>query len=334
MKKTLFGTLPSGENVHIYSLESDVATVNIMDFGATVVNFYAYGTDIAGGFDKLDTYLSDDSHQGAIIGRVANRVGGATFVMDGAHYMLPDNDHGNCLHGGCGFDRRMWCVAEYDGKKITFTYTSADGEEGFPAELSVKVTYTLDGAALYIYYEAMPTGKTPIALTNHLYFNMNGFGGTIDSHVATIYADRYTEVDDNLIPNGNRPEVCGTPFDFNNPKPIGAAFADGFEGYDHNFIIAGAPTETVFGKELPLIAKVDGDSLTLKVYSDQPGVQFYTGNFLGKGAAFKGNTPQVRHGAFCLETQTEPDCINSGIGFYEAGELYTHNTVYKVEKII
>ena len=334
MEKKYFGSLPTGEEIYLYSLKNEDALVNIMTRGATIVNFVAHGIDIVGGFDALDTYLKEGSHQGAIIGRVANRVANGQFTMDGVTYNLPKNDHGVCcLHGGDGFDHKVWTVTDYTDDSITLTYHSADGEEGFPAALDVKVTYKLEGASLLIDYEATPDGKTPIALTNHAYFNLNGLGGTIEDHVAVIYADTYTEVDGNLIPNGNRPSVVGTPFDFTTPHTIGERCGKDFIGYDHNFILSPKTKETVVGKELDLIAEVKGEKLQMNVYTDQPGVQFYIGNFLGNGPDFRNNTKQVFHGAFCLETQTEPDCINHGIGFYEKGETYTHSTVYAIKKI-
>ena len=334
MEKKYFGSLPTGEEIYLYTLKNDDALVNIMTRGATIVNFVAYGTDIVAGFDTLETYLNETSHQGAIIGRVANRVANGQFTMDGKTYNLPKNDHGVCcLHGGDGFDHKVWNVTDYNGSSITLTYHSCDGEEGFPAALDVKVTYTLEGASLLIDYVATPDGKTPIALTNHAYFNLNGIGGTIEDHTAVIYADRYTEVDDNLIPNGERPSVVGTPFDFTTPHTIGERCNKDFIGYDHNFVLAPTVKKTVVGKELDLIAEVKGDKLAMDVYTDQPGVQFYIGNFLGNGPDFRNNTKQVFHGAFCLETQTEPDCINHGVAFYDKGEVYTHSTVYAVKKI-
>ena len=333
MEKKFFGTLPTGENVDIYTLKTNDATVEIMTRGATIVKFIAFGTDIVGGFDTLEAYLEDDSHQGASIGRVANRVGDARFTMDGKTYTLPDNDNGNCLHGGDGFDHKVWTVTDYSDTKITLAYNSYDGEEGFPSALKVSVTYELSGASLLISHKAIPEGKTPIALTNHAYFNLDGFGGTIEEHTAVIYAKNYTDVDEKLIPNGNRPSVFGTPFDFTTPHTIGERCGGDFVGYDHNFILSPEKTENVFGKELGLIADVKGKRLGMKVYTDQPGVQFYIGNFLGSGPDFKGGVKQVFHGAFCLETQTEPNCINNGIGFYDKGDVYTHDAVYAVEKL-
>lgn len=335
MKATHFGTLPTGEEVLLYTLQSAEATVKIMNRGATVVSFRPYGVDIVGGFDTLEDYLLDTSHQGAVIGRVSNRIADAQFTMDGHTYHLPKNNKGNCLHGGDGFDHRMWTVTEHDDSHIVLTYTSADGEEGFPSALTVRVTYTLIGAALIIHYEATPEGKTPIALTNHSYFNLNGFGGTIEGHVAEIFANHYTEVDDRLIPNGNRPEVAGTPFDFRTPHAIGERVGGDFIGYDHNFILdadSGESTDLA-GQTLPLVARVRGDRLQLSVYTDQPGVQFYIGNFLGGKPDFRGGVPQVLHGAFCLETQTEPNAIQHGVGYYDAGEVYTHTVIYQVEEL-
>lgn len=333
MEKKLFGTLPTGEEIYVYTLKTDKALVNVMTRGATIVNFKPFGIDIVGGFDALDTYLAETSHQGAAIGRVANRVANAKFEMDGKVYTLPANDHGHCLHGGDGFDHKVWTVTDYSDTSITLEYYSKDGEEGFPANLAVRVTYKLEGASLLMDYEARPDGKTPIALTNHAYFNLDGFGGTIEDHLATIYADKYTDVDETLIPNGVRPNVEGTPFDFKTPHKIGERCGKDFIGYDHNFILAPTKFETLFGYKLGLAATVDGKKLRMNVYTDQPGVQFYIGNFLGNGPAFRGNVKQVFHGAFCLETQTEPDCINHGIGFYSAGDVYRHTTVYSVEEL-
>ena len=333
MEKKLYGTLSDGREVYIYTLKNELAELSVMEKGATVVAFKPYGKDIIGGFDTLSEYLRDGSHQGATIGRVANRVGGARFTMDGAIYMLPQNNGENCLHGGVGFDHRLWSLCDSGENYLTFSYYSEDGEEGFPAGLSVKVTFTLEGATLIITYSAIPEGKTPIALTNHSYFNLDGFGGDIESHVATIYADRYTEVDESLIPNGNRPEVRGTAFDFTEPHRIGERIGGDFIGYDHNFILSPSSFREFLGRRAGLAASVTNGELTLNVYTDQPGVQFYIGNFMSDiEPIFRGGHKGITHGAFCLETQTEPDCINHGIGFYEAGEEYTHICVYEIKK--
>lgn len=334
MDKKIFGTV-NGENVYLYTLKSDCAVAEIMTRGATLVSFRPFGVDIVGGFDTFEGYLADNSHQGAIIGRVANRVANATFTMDGAVYMLPDNDHGNCLHGGRGFDCRIWAVESASDESITLSYYSEDGEEGFPSGLSTEVTYTLVDATLTIDYKAIPEGKTPIALTNHAYFNLDGFGDTIYNHKARIYADRYTEVDDKLIPTGNHIALDGTPYDFRSPRALGECIGDDFGGYDVNFLISASEYAEFSGKKLALAAEVENDSLRMSVYTDQPGIQLYTANFLKQVAPehlFHGGIAPIKHGAFCLEAQTEPNCINHGIGFYDAGEVYTQTTVYEVEK--
>lgn len=333
MKKEFFGKTAEEKDVHLYTLENEICQIKISDLGATVVSFTVFGKDVVGGFDTLEGYLRDDSHQGAIIGRVANRIANARFTMDGKEYRVSANDNGNCLHGGCGFDYKIWQVTEYDGEKIVLAYTSADGEEGFPASLTATVTYTLVGTELIIDYKATPDGKTPISMTNHAYFNLNGFGGDILGHTLTVFADRYTKVGANLIPTGERPDVKGTPFDFTEPHMIGERIADTDGGYDHNFILSPTVYKGYLGKELGLAAMLEGEEIRMRVYTDQVGVQFYSGNFLGLGPDFKGGIKQIKHGALCLEAQTEPNSVNAGVGFYEKGEIYTQTTVYSMEKI-
>ena len=333
MNIELFGKLENGQDARLYTLKSGECEVKLSDYGAMIVSFVFDGKGVIGGFDKLSTYLTDNSHQGATIGRVANRIAGACFTMDGKEYSLPKNDGDNCLHGGLGFDFRLFDVKEYDGEHIVFSYLSPDGDEGFPAELKVEVCYTLLGSELIIDYKAIPGGKTPIALTNHSYFNLDGFGADVLSHKLTIYADRYTEVGEDLIPNGNRPLVEGTPFDFRSAHEIGERIAQTAGGYDHNFILTPTIHKEYLGKSLALAAVVDGRDIRLKVYTDQSGIQVYTGNFLGYGADFSGGIKQVKHGALCLEAQTEPNAVKHGECFYNEGEIYTHTTVYSFEKM-
>lgn len=334
MNKKTFGIFNTGAEVYEYTLRTDEAELAVITFGAIIRKFTVCGTDIVGGYDSLEDYIADDSHQGAIIGRVANRIGGARFVMDGKEYRLPKNDGENCLHGGEGFDRHLWQVREATDTSLTLTYHSEDGEEGFPAALDVTVRYSLSGTALTIDYEAVPDGKTPVALTNHAYFNLNGLGGDVLSHTAQLFADRYTEVDGALIPTGVCPSVGGTVFDFRTPHTIGERVGGDFVGYDHNYHLTGEERVTIGGKTLSVAAKVCGERLAMTVLTDRPCIQFYIGNFLGGKPDFKGGVKRIRHGAFCLEAQTEPNCVNRGEGFYEAGEKYTQTTVYEVEKIV
>ncbi len=333
MKRELYGVTKDGERIEVVTLSNEVAELKVMTRGATIVSFKPFDVDIVGGYDSLADYEADtDSYQGATVGRVANRIADASFTMDGAIYMLTENDNGNTLHGGEGFSFRNWRIEDMTADSVTFGYFSHDGEDGFPSSVYAKVTYTLLGSALMIEHSAVPDGKTPVAMTNHSYFNLDGFGAVIDDHIATIYADSYTEVNDSLIPNGNRPAVEGTPFDFRSPKKIGEDFGKGVDGYDHNFILCPKISKEFFNFTLPLAASVTNGSLTLNVYTDQPGVQFYTGNFLDGEPNFRGGVKRIKHGAFCLETQTEPNCINHGIGFYDLGDIYEHTTVYEVVK--
>lgn len=333
MTKKFFGKTDRGEDAYIYTLRNSECEAKITDYGATVVAFNVFGKDVVGGFDRLEDYLTDDSHQGATIGRVANRIGGAAFTMDGVEYRVTANDNGNCLHGGCGFDFKLWDVKEYSDNRISFEYISADGEEGFPSRLDTQVTYILSGTELIIDYSATPHGKTPIALTNHSYFNLDGFGKDVLGHTLRIYADRYTAVGPDLIPTGDRPAVANTPFDFTVAHKIGDRIAETDGGYDHNYILSPKVYREYLGKSLGLAAELSGDEIRMSVYTDQDGIQFYTGNFLGNGANFKGGIKQIKHGALCLETQTEPNAVNSGIGFYGLGDIYTQTTVYSFEKI-
>lgn len=333
MTREFFGAMPDGGKAYVYTLKNEECTARLTNYGAMLLSFTVGGVDIVGGFDRLEDYFTDDSHQGATIGRVANRIEGASFIMDGKEYLLPKNNGNNCLHGGCGFDFKLWEVKEQDDSSVTFTYLSRDGEEGFPSELAVTVKYILDGSDLIIDYAAVPGGRTPIALTNHSYFNLNGLGKDILGHRLTLYADRYTEVNSELIPTGVRPEVEGSAFDFRSARAIGERIADTDGGYDHNYVLAPTIYKEYLGKQLGLAAVVEGDALRLRMYTDQPGVQLYTGNFLGNGHDFKGGVKQVKHGALCLEAQTEPNAVKRGECFFGKGEIYTQTTVYSVEKM-
>ena len=331
--KEFFGRTELGEEANIYRIKSGDAYADISDFGATLVRFYVCGRDIVGGYDTLDGYLKDDSHQGGTIGRVANRVEDAEFFMDGVRYSLPDNSGGCCLHGGRGFDRRMWKVTRHTKDKILLEYTAEDGEEGFPARLDVKVCYTLSGGDLRIDYEAMPHGKTPISLTNHTYFNLDGLGGDILNHEVIIDADEYTYLDGRLVAIGGRVAVSGTAHDFTTPHKIGERIGGDFIGYDNNFVLNKTKIFDFSHKKLHFAASAQSGDIRLSVFTDQDGVQFYIGNFLGGEPDFKGGVKRIRHGAFCFETQSEPNSIRRGEGFYDIGDIYRHTCVYRVERV-
>ncbi len=333
MEKKLFGRLDGGEEIFICTLKSGDYSAEIINYGAAIKSFSASGIDAIGGYPTLSDYVVDKTDQGATVGRVANRINGAVLNIDGAVYMLTDNENGACLHGGEGFRKRVWNIDEYCDSSVTLSYYSPDGEDGFPAGLSVTLKYTLDGGALIMEYEAVPEGKTAIALTNHSHFNLSGFESDVLSHRVRIYADRYTKIDERLIPTGERPEVASTPFDFSEPHEIGERKHNGEYGYDHNFILKPECFSEFSGKRLALAAVAEGNLLRFEVYTDQPGLQFYTGNFLSGGPKLFGTVEKTKHKTFCLEAQTEPNCVSHGIGIYDAGERYTQTTVYKISKI-
>lgn len=297
--------------------------------------------DVVLGHDSLEGYTPNPPYFGAIVGRYANRIANGTFTLDGKTYTLPKNDGPNTLHGGTTrtFDRVVWDAEPLKGKTgVAFSYLSKDGDDGFPGNLKMKVTYTLtDGNALIIDYEATTDKATPINVSQHSYFNLKGEGnGDILDHEIMINADRFTPVDKNLIPTGELRPVKGTPFDFTTPTKIGARINDNYEqlvlghGYDHNFVINSHPEQS--GLKLAARVHEPTSGRTLEVWTTQPGVQFYTGNFLdGKVVGKNGHAYQRRNG-FCLETQHFPDSPNHPdfpSTILRPGETFHQTAVFK-----
>jgi aldose 1-epimerase len=293
--------------------------------------------DVVLGFDHLEGYLKGHPFFGAIVGRYGNRIGGATFTLDGQTYTLAKNNGPNHLHGGVkGFDKVLWKMAAIAGQNaIELTRTSPDGEEGYPGNLAVKVTYTLtDRNELIVDYEATTDKATPVNLTQHSYFNLAGEGsGDILGHELTINADRYTPVDATLIPTGEIASVEGTPFDFRQATPIGARInADHPQlkaggGYDHNWVLNRS------GEGLQLAARVvePKSGRTLEVRTLEPGVQFYAGNFLDGSITGKGGHVYGHRTGFCLETQHYPDSPNKPnfpSTILQQGQQYKTRTVF------
>ncbi len=333
--KKYYATLPSGEEVYVCTIKGTNTTAEIITYGAILRSLVIDGTDIVSGFDGIEPYLTNPACHGATIGRVANRISDSFFVMDGERYEVVKNNGENSLHGGFEFNHANWTFKSITDTSVALTYTSPDGASGFPGELTVTVTYSFIGDALVIDYKATPKSKTPIALTNHSYFNLDGFGGDVKKHVLKIASKNYTEVDRALIPTGNHPLVFETKYDFTEARVIdGGAYNENFSGYDNNFVIIPEEFKKFGDKTLGLAAVLENDNLRLLTYSDQPGLQVYTGNGLGAPSdpKFKGGIKAVKYGGICLETQTEPNCIKSGIGFYDAGEIYTHTCVYELER--
>lgn len=336
MERKIFGNLNSEIPVYSFKLDNGNIFIEVITYGAILKSFGLCDGErknIIGSFDTLMDYLEDTSFQGAIIGRVANRIEDARFTIDGVEYNLPKNDGENCLHGGVGFNTRVWTVEKVGESYIELSYYSEDGEAGFPGGLKVYVTYSLVGSALVIDYKAYPEKKTPIALTNHSYFNLSGMGGDIYSHEMSIYADRYTEVNAALIPTGERPSVNGTPYDLREPRLLGETLKSNFGGYNHNYRLTPTEYKKFSDTELGLVAKVTCGNTCLSMYTNMRDLQFYSGNNMTGYPDFSGGVKRINHGAFCLEAQTEPNAVNSGQAIYDKGEIYRQTTVYKLEKI-
>ncbi len=291
----------------------------ITNYGGRIVGLYVPGrgdslVDVVTGFKSVDDFVnSTEAYFGATIGRYGNRIGGASFTLDGKQYKLPANNGPNTLHGGLkGFHGVMWNGVQENDSTVELRYLSKDMEEGFPGNLTVKVTYTLTADnGLAISYEAQTDKKTVVNLTNHAFFNLNGEGsGPITDHVLQINADKYTPVDATLIPTGKLENVKGTPFDFTTPTAIGARIEEKNEqlknglGYDHNYVLNGS------GMKKAATITGDKSGIAMDVYTEEPGLQFYSGNFMAGKNTFKGGSKDAHRTAFCLETQHFPDSPN------------------------
>ena len=347
--KSSFGKTPDGVQVDLYTLTNkNGVTAAITNYGGSVVSLRVpdrHGSleDVVLGYDSADGYVNDKSFFGALVGRYGNRIGHAQFTLDGQTYTLAKNNGENTLHGGVkGFNKALWTAKEVsakDGQSLELTYLSKDGEEGFPGNLSVRVIYTLtDANELKIEYFATTDKKTVVNLTNHSYFNLLGVGpGMRDilGHVLMIEADKFTPVDAGLIPTGELRDVTGTPFDFRKPTAIGDRISADDEqiklggGYDHNFVLRRKK-----GDPISLAARVteEASGRILEVWTTEPGVQFYTGNFLNGSVHGKGGVAYEKRGAFCLETQHFPDSPNQpkfpSVVLNPGGQYHT-TTIYK-----
>ncbi len=326
--KSSFGTLADGTAVDLYTMtNAHGVEVRVTNYGAIIVSLKvpdkngALG-DVVLGYNRIDDYVKDTPYFGAVVGRYGNRIGGARFTLDGKTYTLAANDGVNTLHGGRkGFDKLVWTAKPVEGREgpaLELSLTSKDGDEGYPGTLQLTVTYTLTEAdALIVDYRARTDKATPVNVTQHSYFNLAGEGvGTIDQHVMQIHADRYTPVAKGLIPTGELAPVDGTPFDFRTPTAIGARIASTHPqmvlggGYDHNWVI-NWPPGLAADKLAPVLRVTEPTTgRTLEVESTEPGLQFYSGNFLDGHLVGKSNRPYVKRAAFCVETQHFPDSPN------------------------
>lgn len=339
----LFGTLPDGREVRRYTLlNSHGMMVRIINLGGIVTELHAPDrdgrkADVVLGFDRLEPYLGDHPHFGAITGRVVNRIAFGRFTLDGKEYQLACNNGPHHLHGGPGgFVKRWWAaepVAAESEVGLRMTYRSVDGEENYPGNLDVTVLYTLTHAdELRIDYTAVTDAPTLCNLTNHSYFNLAGQGqGTILEHLLELNADHYTPSDDTLIPTGEIAPVAGTPLDFRRPSPIGARFdqlTNTPRGYDHNFVINRSGEGLVFAARV----REARSGRVMEVHTTEPGVQLYTGNFLDGSLVGKGGCRYPQYAGFCLETQHYPDAPNKPQFpsiVLRPGETYRQTTVYR-----
>ena len=316
-----FGKLPDGTPVEIYTLSDGAFEARIATYGGVVVSLMAPDrngktADVVLGFDDLDGYVANfngsaDAYFGALIGRYANRIAHGSFTLDGHKYSLPLNNGPNTLHGGPhGFNNVVWKAKSItDG--VELSYLSKDGEAGYPGNLTATVRYTLVKGDLRIEYSATTDKNTVVNLTNHSYFNLAGQGDILN-HQLTLHASRFTPVDAGLIPTGELKSVDSTPFDFRKPTAVGSRINTDDpqlhlgHGYDHNWALDSGGRKLVEAAELydPASGRV------LKVLTDQPGIQFYSGNFLDGSIIGKGGKPDVLHAALCLETQHFPDSPN------------------------
>jgi len=340
-----FGT-HDGRPITLYTLtNSHGMEVRAMNYGGIIVSIRVPDrkgkfADVVLGHDDLKGYEPNPPYIGAIIGRYGNRIANGTFTLDGKTYTLPKNDGPNTLHGGVAktFDRVVWDGEPKGKNAVEFTYLSHDGDDGFPGNVKARVTYTLtDGNALLIDYEATADKATPINLTQHSYFNLKGEGnGDILDHEIMINADRFTPVDKTLIPTGELRPVKGTPFDLTHPTKIGAHIDDSYDqiqlghGYDHNFVLNAKPDQN--GMKLAARVHESSSGRELEVWTTQPGVQFYTGNFLDGSVTGKQGHVYQRRNAFCLETQHYPDSPNHPDfpnTILKPGETFHEKTVFK-----
>lgn len=312
--KKLFGVMPDGTPIEQYTLAKEEISCDVITYGGAlrslcVPNRMGTKTDVLLGFDHLEDYLVQDKFMGALIGRYANRIGGSRFELHEKTYLLAANDGPNHLHGGAvGFDKQVWTVTAAARDSLTLSHVSPDGQEGYPGNLQVRVTYRLERGGLSIAYWAKSDRDTLCNLTNHAYFNLDGYdgGSILDQHIQ-IFADDYTPTDARSIPSGAVSPVDGTPMDFREMTLIGKRIDEEFDqlryagGYDHNWIVRGT------GLRPAALAWSEKTGIRMEVLTTHPGIQFYSGNYLDGCPNGKNGQPITKRYGFCLETQYYPD---------------------------
>jgi aldose 1-epimerase len=340
--REVFGQIPGAGNASLFTItNSQGMTVKLTDYGCTIQSILVPDRegrpgDVVLGFDSLDGYLQEHPYIGTIVGRYANRIANASFVLEGMMYKLAQNHGRNHLHGGIvGFDKVLWEASEFADQKgagITLKYVSHDREEGYPGYLRVSLTYTLnDENELCLDYLATTDKSTHLNLTNHAYFNLNGAVEKIYDHELMIPASKYVVTDEDLIPSGEIISVEGTPLDFRTPKLIGRDIGEVEDGYDLCYVLEGDGSEPV------LAARVvhPESGRCMETFTTEPGIQFYSSNFLS-GLKGKGGILYRKHLALCLEAQHFPDSPNQPhfpTTLLHPGETYTQRTIYKFSTV-
>jgi len=333
--KEPFGMTGKGEAVERWWLENKNGTkAAVLTYGATLQSLIFADTDVALGFDDMAGYEAQDAYVGAVIGRFANRIGAGRFTLNGKTYDLFINNGPNHLHGGKeGFDKKVW-RAEEQADGLHLFYTSPDGEENYPGTMEVEVCYHLDEEnALHISYKAKADQDTVVNLTNHAYFNLSGHGaGNLDDHKVCIYAGHFTENDENCLPTGEILSVAGTPMDFREMQSVTARIAEDDvqlvrgNGYDHNWIIDGSG----FRKCAEAVSETTG--INMETWTDQPGMQFYTANYLTPEKKGKDGADYHPRGAFCFETQGFPNATafeHFPTPVLHVNEVYERKTIFR-----
>ena len=334
-----------GEPVYFYEMKNDTgAYVVVSNYGGTVISAFVPDrkgglADVVLGFDSIEGYANHNAYFGALIGRYANRINNASFVLDGIEYKLAQNNGTNHLHGGTvGFDRIIWDTtinSGNDGEYLELKYISKDGEENYPGKLEVTVEYHFTSAnELIINYFASTDKKTIANFTNHSYFNLGGHdSGDILNHELVINANSYTPINQKMIPTGEFLKVEGTPFDFRKAQKVGLKINEDHaqlkfaKGYDHNFILDNDEGKLIKAAEV----YHEESGRHMEVFTTKPGIQLYTGNFLNGSFVGKNGTSYIRNAALCLETQYYPDSPNKThftSAVLEPGQKYQHTTIY------
>lgn len=332
-----WGEAPGQGPVDLWRLESPHLKVEVLTLGATLRSVLCRGrdqqwTDVVLGYSDIQGYLSDKRYLGCVVGRVANRIAKGRFILENKEYQLDINNGPNALHGGLqGFNKAVWRASAVEGG-VQLSHTSPDGDQGYPGEVHVTLTYTLQGETLTAEYQARSSKTTPINLTNHSYFNLAGQDvDNVYNHEVSINAECYLPVDDTSIPTGEVRPVKGTPFDLRNPVLLGPRLkALPGPGFDHNFCLRSR--EEPWAERLAARVQHPESGRVLEVSTSQEGLQFYTANFLDGSIRGKGGVAYGKHCSFCLETQNWPDAVNQASFpncLLRPGELYHHVTRYR-----